>query len=82
VPTVVPAPDDAKKFADVLVGVIRSSLSEVQRGLKLPFLLVLGLAIEEYPDELKFDSDVVLLPPPSPPPPHDVDLVMMEKGLR
>ena len=37
-----------KKPSIGLVGVITSSLSDVQSGLELPFLLVLGLVIDEY----------------------------------
>ena len=38
----------AKNPSVGLVGVITSSLSDVQSGLELPFLLVLGDVIEEY----------------------------------
>ena len=46
----------------ILVGVLVSSLSDMHSGLELPDLLGPGLAMLEYPLELKFDSDVVLLP--------------------
>ena len=38
----------AKNPSVGLVGVITSSLSDVQSGLELPFLLVLGDVMEEY----------------------------------
>ncbi len=49
-----------------------SSLSDMQSGFELPLRLGPGLAMEEYPDELKFDSDVVRLP----------QLVVMIYGLK
>ena len=49
----------------ILVGVplLASSLSEAHIGLKLPLRLGPGLAIDEYPLELRFESEVVRLLP-------------------
>ena len=44
----------AKNPSVGLVGVITSSLSDVQSGLELPFLLVLGDVMEEYLQMLSF----------------------------
>ena len=63
-----------------LVGVplLASSLSEAQIGLKLPLRLGPGLAIDEYPLELRFESEVVLLLPV-----HEADMgTAIVYGLR
>ena len=46
-----------KKFFDK-VGVFVSSLSDIQSLLKDPRLLAPGLAMDEYPLELRFDSEL------------------------
>ena len=63
-----------------MVGVplLASSLSEAQIGLKLPLRLGPGLAIDEYPLELRFESEVVRLLPE-----HDADIgTAIVYGLR
>ena len=71
--TVVPGTRSlGKKVVFVLVGVEVSSLSEMHRGLDEPEREGPGEAIEEYPELLRLDSDVVLL----------AHVVMMVKGLK
>lgn len=60
----IPTPmEEQLKNPELEVGVEEvSSLSDMQSGLELPLRLGPGLAMELYPEELRLDSEVVLLP--------------------